>query len=52
MTVTAADAAAARWLNEWLEETADYYRDEFVDATAEQTAARHLATVVYQEPFG
>lgn len=52
VTVTAADAAAARWLYEWLEETADYYRDEFVDATAEQTAARHLATVVYEELLG
>lgn len=49
VTVIAADAAAARWLYEWLEESVDYYRDEFVDATAEQTAARHLATAVHEE---
>lgn len=49
VTVIAADAAAARWLYEWLEESVDYYRDEFVDATAEHAAARHLATAVYDE---
>jgi hypothetical protein len=49
ITVTAVDAAAAWWLYEWLEESVDYYRDEFVDATAEHAAARHLAAVVYDE---
>jgi len=49
VTVTAADAAAARWLYEWLEESAEYYREEFVAARAEHDAARDLATAVYEE---
>jgi uncharacterized protein YacL (UPF0231 family) len=49
VTVTAADAAAARWLYEWLEESVEYYREEFVSATGEHAAARHLAAVVYEE---
>jgi len=47
--VTAADAAAARWLYEWLEESVEYYREEFVDAGGEHDAARTLATAVYEE---
>lgn len=52
VTVIAADAAAARWLYEWLEESVDYYRDEFIDGTAECIAARHLAAVVYEATAG
>ncbi len=49
VTVTAADAAAARWLYEWLKESAEYYREEFVAARGEHDAARHLAAAVYEE---
>jgi uncharacterized protein YacL (UPF0231 family) len=49
VTVTATDAAAARWLYEWLEESVEYYREEFVAATGEHAAARHLAAAVYEE---
>lgn len=52
VTVTAEDATAARWLYEWLEESVDYYRDEFIDGTAECIAARHLAAVVYEATAG
>lgn len=52
VTVTAADAAAARWLYEWLQESVEYYREEFVNATAEHAAARHLATIVYEDLTG
>jgi hypothetical protein len=43
VTVTAGDAAAARWLYEWLEESVECYREEFIAATGEHAAARHLA---------
>ena len=48
-TVTAADAATARWLYEWLEESVEYYREEFVNANGEHDAARELATAVFEE---
>jgi hypothetical protein len=47
--VTAADAATARWLYEWLEESVEYYREEFVNASGEHDAARELATAVFEE---
>ncbi len=49
VTVTAADAAAARWLYEWLQESVEYYREEFINATGEHAAAKHLATIVYED---
>jgi hypothetical protein len=49
VTVTAEDATAARWLYEWLEESVEYYREEFVDASGEHDAARTLASAVYEE---
>lgn len=41
--------AAARWLYEWLEESVENYREEFVAATGEHATAQHLAAVVYEE---
>lgn len=49
VTVIAADAAAARWLYEWLLESVEYYREEFIFASGEHTAAKQLATAVYEE---
>ena len=40
---------AARWLYDWLEETRQYYRENYVDASAEHDAAEDLAKAVYEE---
>jgi hypothetical protein len=40
---------AAKWLYDWLEDTAQYYRENYVDASGDHDAARDLADVVYEE---
>ena len=39
--------AAGKALYDWLEETAQYYRTEYVDASGEYRAAKQLASTVY-----
>jgi len=46
--VAAADSVAAKQLYDWLEETRQYYKREYVSA-GEHDAARQLADAVYNE---
>jgi hypothetical protein len=47
--VSAFDSVAAKQLYDWLEETAQYYKENYVDASGEYDAARQLADAVYEE---
>lgn len=49
VTITVEDTADAQSLYKWLENTAEYYKENFVDATGDYLAARQLADVVHQE---
>jgi hypothetical protein len=40
---------AAKWLYDWLEETRQYYKENYVDASGEHDAARDMANAVYEE---
>ena len=40
--------SALKWLYDWLENTATYYRTEYVDAQSEYRAAKDLADAVYE----
>lgn len=46
--VEADDDNALKWLYDWLEESRQYYKENFVDASAEHDAARDLAHRVYE----
>ena len=46
--ITAVDSVAAKNLYDWLEESAQYYRENYVDASGEHDAARQLAKAVYE----
>jgi len=48
-TIEAPHSAAAKQLYDWLEDTAEYYRTEYVAAEAEYDAAKQLARVLYDE---
>ena len=47
VVIKALDDNAMKWLYDWLEETRQYYRTEYVDASGEHDAAKELATAVY-----
>lgn len=47
--VEAEDGAAAKWLYDWLEDSVQYYRENYDAATGEIDAARQLADRVYEE---
>ena len=49
VTVWFGSDAAGQWLYDWLEETAQYYKEEYVDASGEYDAAREIADAVYGE---
>jgi hypothetical protein len=46
--ITAVHSVAAKNLYDWLEETAQYYKENYVDASGEHDAARQLAEAVYE----
>ena len=48
VTIRADHDNALKQLHDWLEETAQYYKENFVDATAEYRAARQMAKSVYE----
>lgn len=47
VVIQALDDNAMKWLYDWLEDTKQYYKEEYVDAGGEWEAARDLATAVY-----
>ena len=47
--ISAVHSVAAKNLYDWLEETAQYYKENYVDASGEYDAARQLAEAVYEE---
>lgn len=47
VVIEAEDHNAAKWLYDWLEETRQYYRENYVDASGEHDAARQMADRVY-----
>jgi hypothetical protein len=47
--ISAAHSVAAKNLYDWLEETAEYYKENYVDASGEYDTARQLAEAVYEE---
>jgi len=47
--ISAVHSVSAKNLYDWLEETAQYYKENYVDATGEYEAARQLAEAVYEE---
>lgn len=47
--ISATHSVAAKQLYDWLEETAQYYKENYVDASGEHDAARQLAEAVYEE---
>lgn len=47
--ISAVHSVAAKNLYDWLEETAQYYKENYVDASGEHDAARQLAKAVYEE---
>lgn len=47
--ISAVHSVAAKNLYDWLEETAQYYKENYVDASGEHDAARQLAKAVYKE---
>jgi len=47
--ISAVHNVAAKELYDWLEETTQYYKESYVDATGEYDAARQLAEAVYEE---
>ena len=47
--ISATHSVAAKNLYDWLEETAQYYKKNYVDASGEYDAARQLAEAVYEE---
>ena len=47
--ISAVHSVAAKGLYDWLEETAQYYKENYVDASGEYDAARQLAKAVYEE---
>jgi hypothetical protein len=50
--IQALDDNAMKWLYDWLEDTRQYYREEYVDASGEHDAARELADAVYETMSG
>lgn len=47
--ITAPHSNAAKALYNWLEDTAQYYRENYVDASGDYDAAKQMADRVYQE---
>jgi len=47
--ISATHSVAAKNLYDWLEETAQYYKENYMDASGEYDAARQLAEAVYEE---
>lgn len=48
VVIKAIDDNAMKWLYDWLEDTRQYYKEEYVDASGEHDAARDLANGVYE----
>jgi len=48
VVIQALDDNSMKWLYDWLEDTRQYYKEEYVDATGEHDAARELADAVYE----
>lgn len=47
--ISATTSVDAKNLYDWLEETAQYYKENYVDASGEYDAARQMADAVYEE---
>ena len=47
VVIEAEDHNAAKWLYDWLEETRQYYRENYVDASGEHNAAEQMGDRVY-----
>jgi len=48
VVIRALDDNAMKWLYDWLEDTKEHYKKEYVDAGGEYDAARELADAVYE----
>jgi len=47
VVIEAEDHNAAKWLYDWLEETREYYQENYVDASGEHNAAEQMADRIY-----
>jgi hypothetical protein len=47
VVIEALDDNAMKWFYDWLEDSKQYYKEEYVDAGGEYKAAEELATAVY-----